>query len=849
MSALKQVLFAATFAILALGAFGAHAQGVSLDGLLGTAETVVEEAISREAETSNEANAEPQVVEPTNPDALASYVADFEAWEAVAVRAESSVAGSIGSNFALEKLRSELVDWRATFTDIQSVNAARITTVRSQIAALGTAPDTGEASAIEARRSVLEAQLAELRAPRVLANEAYARSDGLIGEIDTILRARQTNELATRGAAPVNPANWPPAISAVQVGAAALLAETTGLLTSKVANGTIWRAIPLAMAMVVAGFILLLRGRIWGEKVWQLLSRRIGRAKPILHFLITAAEIIVPLTGLILISYGLLNTDLFGFRGSSIVQQIPIAGTYVLVSRWLSLQYFDQTTFEMPVNFTPDEQRRGRSLVRGLGWSLAIGAMVFALIGSVDQTGTVGAMLIFPLVLVIGWLLFWVGNLLFQHRKEETGDSGVLRTFLGLIGRLSMFVACIAPLLAMLGYSAAFQSLLLPTVKSLALFGALLLVHFLATELYNALRRDPAEEKNATESEGLASVAVGFLIILLSFPFFALIWGASADDLFEVWTRFREGFSIGETKISPTDLLTFVVVFAIGYMITRLVQNALRVTVLPKTRLDIGGRNAIVSGVGYTGIFLAALIAITMAGIDLSSLAIVAGALSVGIGFGLQNIVSNFVAGIILLIERPISEGDLIEVGSQTGFVRAISVRSTRIETFDRTDVIVPNADLVSTQVTNWTRTSAVGRVIVPVGVAYGTDPNRITEILREIAEEHPMVLLDPGPSVVFTGFGADSLDFEIRAIIRDVNFKLQTLSEMNLEINTRFVAEGIEIPFAQRDLWIRNPEALRPEPEKQTPKKAKSKKTADKAKPSDPTEDTGDQDAAGDDI
>jgi small-conductance mechanosensitive channel len=369
----------------------------------------------------------------------------------------------------------------------------------------------------------------------------------------------------------------------------------------------------------------------------------------------------------------------------------------------------------------------------------------------------------------------------------EDEGTRLRRRALRVAGWALVATAGLAPVLALAGFHRAGTALLVPTVLTLGLGGTLVALQWFSADLYGALTRREDSIRDA-----LSPVLAGFALALLALPLLALIWGARPEDLSELWTRVRGGFQVGETRLSPGVVAIFGVVFGLGYLLTRGVQGVLRSTVLPKTRLDPGARTALVAGLGYVGLTLAALFAITTAGLDLSNLAIVAGALSVGIGFGLQTVVSNFVSGIILLVERPISEGDWIEVGGRMGYVRDISVRSTRIETFDRTDVIVPNGDLVSGQVVNWTRGNLVGRIILPVSVAYGNEVEHVTRLLKEIAEAHPMVLLSPPPAVVLAGFGADVLNFEIRAIIRDVNFGVQTRSEINKDIAKRFLEEGI---------------------------------------------------------
>ena len=268
------------------------------------------------------------------------------------------------------------------------------------------------------------------------------------------------------------------------------------------------------------------------------------------------------------------------------------------------------------------------------------------------------------------------------------------------------------------------------------------------------------------------------------------------------------GFNIGDVRIVPGRILWALLIFGVIMIMSSWVRSQLENNWLKMTTMGQGARDALVTIIGYVLFVIAILVGLSAAGFDFSNIAIIAGALSVGIGFGLQNIVNNFVSGLIILFERPIRKGDWIEVGGTEGYVKDIHIRSTRIQTFDRSDVIVPNSELISNQVTNWVLSSKSGRAIIPVGVAYGTDTEKVRDILLAIAEENDDVAKTntiPKPKVLFRAFGDSALNFELRVFLHNVDSRLGVISDINFAIDKAFRKEGIEIPFPQRDLHVKS--------------------------------------------
>ena len=292
------------------------------------------------------------------------------------------------------------------------------------------------------------------------------------------------------------------------------------------------------------------------------------------------------------------------------------------------------------------------------------------------------------------------------------------------------------------------------------------------------------------------------------------IWDAGEQVTDDIERYFTEGIQVAGLTIVPTQLLMALLVLAVSLPLTGWFKRRLNTKWLVETHIEPSAREALVTTFGYVGVAIAVIVALSIAGIQFSNLAIIAGALSVGVGFGLQNIVNNFVSGIIMLVERPVRNGDWVVVGDTEGYVQHINIRTTTIETFDRAEVIVPNSDMISSQVTNWTLGNTLGRLKLPVEVAADSNVETVIKTLLEVGNSHPdIVQVDAGkdpqmgyPAVLFVNFGDSSLNFELRVIIRNVNQRRRVISELNRAINDALIKQGIEIPFNQLDVNFRKP-------------------------------------------
>jgi len=318
-----------------------------------------------------------------------------------------------------------------------------------------------------------------------------------------------------------------------------------------------------------------------------------------------------------------------------------------------------------------------------------------------------------------------------------------------------------------------------------------------------------------------ASILVGRLTPLLIF-FFTVFFAATFLVVWRLYTTEWEaaqgllsvGFGMGSQRVTLGLILSAFAVLYGAVLASRAIQAVLLQEVLQRRNVESGVQFSIARLVHYAIVTVGFLMTLHVLGFGMTNLTILGSALGIGIGFGLQAIVNNFASGLILLFERPIKVGDTIEIGGQMGEVRNLGLRATVIKTYDSAEIVVPNSDLVTGQLTNWTLGERRIRLKLPMGVAYGSDVARVMGLLMSCANDNQLVLKDPAPRVLFLSFGESSLDFELRIWIGEFTDRRKVQSDMNQAIELKFRKAGIEIPFPQRDLYLRSlPESFKAVP------------------------------------
>ncbi|NVK42540.1 MAG: mechanosensitive ion channel family protein [Oceanospirillaceae bacterium] len=746
------------------------------------------------------------------------------AQEAIVQRTQTLLDSGNASVEQLNEQRAEVARLRDAATARVQGGSVEARVMQAQLDSLGPPPAEGETEAedIAARRAELENALAQANEPVRKARETLQRAELLIREIDGQIRRQEARQLLKRFPSPLVPTHWTEAGTEVLLYVARVHGELEANLENESKRAHLRSVYPQVLLLAAVGLLVLIIVQPRAvNRLEDAASRAEGRPRRwffsimlnLLRFLLPAlgALMLVEIVPLLDITPALLN------RTAAL---LPLLALIIVMAHWLGHTLFSP---KEPANrllpFDDGLAHRGVRLCQWLGVVLALDMTLKAQALDYSFQQATLSVVSLPVIFIASTMLWRFAFLLRKGNDEAPPETGMSadteeledhkpeQSFLRFIAMLMRISAIVSPIVVLLGYVNLSRQMAMPLILTIAELGiALFLYRLLMIVLDTLVGRDSSSNES---SMSLLPIIVIFFLSLAMLPVVALTWGARPTDIAEVWRLLTSGVQLGDINLSLDSIIMLVLVFTSGLLITRWVQRLLRTSVLPRTRLDTGARNALVTGLGYLGMTLAALVAVSSAGLNLASLAVVAGALSVGIGFGLQTIVSNFVSGIILLIERPIKQGDWIEVSGYAGYVRKISVRSTRIETFDSHDVIVPNSDLIAGVVKNMTLSSKMGRLILPVGVAYGSDLEKTRDILLEAARSHNGIRAYPAPQLLFIGLGDSSLDFELRCFLKDVSDIMAVKSDLLFSIYAALNNAGVEIPFPQRDLHLRDIDRL----------------------------------------
>jgi potassium-dependent mechanosensitive channel len=756
-----------------------------------------------------------------NRDVGVNIEAAIAGWQHELDRLESDLQKPRLRYSELNDLRDELQRVRAGIEDFRKLLEPPLAAAKDQVALLGPAPAAGqppEPEHVALNRAELNYHFGLLSAGQAAVNSANRRIDHLINAIQDIRRKNFTTSLFQPVPGIYSYQTWaklpdyvPSATSRVRD----LVADWWGGVRDQ--NEVLliaFEAILLWLVLTLAGWHGVRRLRRWRHEGEPPFWRRASSAAGVI--LLRILPVVAPITFL----YGMIAE----------AHALPERLDWMFYSTAQSIIIIFAINALVTTVFAPRSSQwrlipasdRAAARICGLVLTLAIvygvTTLIYVITRLVQAPFALTVAVAFPSSLLLAGIV--VAILLTPLDGQHQDRMPSLRWLTAL--RIPIWVTVAAIVVCALGGYLALSRFL---AQQLIVTGSILAFVYLLLLWVDGFMQGLGDDSAATgrwlkERAGLEQrrreqlmLPIGlflkFAVLVLSVPLILLQWGYRWPDISDWYSQLFFGFHIGNTQVSFAVLLASIIVFGLAYGAARLFQGWLDARILKPAGISGGVRDSIRIGVGYVGIVIAALAAFSYAGFNLSNLAILAGAFSVGIGFGLQSVVNNFVSGLILLAERPIKVGDLVVVGGEEGYVRKISVRSTEVETAERARVLIPNSCFITEKVKNWTLRDNICRIVIPVSVGYGCDPRKVRATLLKVAQDNPDVMTTPAPSVDFD-FGTDTLNFKVYAFVDDLNKGGSTSTDLRIAILDAFNEAGIAIPFRQTDATPRNMDWLR---------------------------------------
>lgn len=779
----------------------AMALGSILLGSLAQAQTG-QAPSSSPAQAQNQAQPAEGAIAPSNDTRAAR--AKLDGYKADLDQRETALQGRAHSDPELQAMRQELEPLIANIRAVIDEQTPKLEANRARLSQLGPKPKEGEESADVARdRAEREAAVAELDETQRLGRALLVQAEQLSTQISDLRRASFTRALFEQSNGPLSPDLWLSVVQAVPRELRALrfvFSDAVEQVRRKASLGVL-----LLLGLSIGVALALYIGRrsiaprlIKRDPDIREPSRR-SRLMAALGVLLLGAGPAIAGSWIVWIAFD--SVDIVPPRLEQVVANFLRGLAFIAFVRALIDALFapEQTSWRL-VSVSDASASRLMSFSVTLATVIVTGKVIEAfnkaVAAALPITVITRAIFAVAAALILAELLRRFASRAAHEDDECLGPYVSPEVNIGGPVRGIGWVLVTLILGSVLGGYVALASFLVDQAVWVSCILALVVLGIqVADEFIGGSLRGPSRVVTALQANvglrrrsleqigvlgsGLARLSLIILAILLVLA----PWGVESTDIAASLRAVFFGFSVGDVTISLSSILIAALFFAIGFTATRVIQRWLDNTFLPATDLDAGLRNSIRTAAGYVGVIISGVVAFGYLGLSLERLTLVAGALSVGIGFGLQSIVNNFISGLILLWERPIRVGDLVVVGDGEGYVRRINVRSTEIQTFDRSTLIVPNSNLISGIVRNRVRNDRIGRVLVSIPVPRDTDPDLVADIMRKAALAHREVMSEPVPRVFFKKATENTIDFDLICFVDDIDAAARVSSDLYFEI------------------------------------------------------------------